>query len=139
MADFQNSIARIEKIFWLPGIIHSEPSDAFADFFDECDSIDGLPEIASVHSLAVDEDMSVREAAEETLCQMARRQRDGFIFEVAAPVTSHHRVGSFQYSWGHYTCKWMYARTLDEMAKKALSFEAERLAHDGKLSPGPSE
>lgn len=134
MADLHESIARIEKVFWLPGIIYNDPSDAFVDFLEECNSIEGLPEIASAHRLAEEEGMSDRDAAEEALGQMARRNRDGFIISVAVPITSHHTPGSYQFSWGHYTVKWMYARTPAEMASKARAFEAERLARDRKLS-----
>jgi hypothetical protein len=132
MTDLNESIARIEKCFWLPGIIYNDPSDEFCEFFDECEDVDGLPEIANAHSLVDDDGFSERDAAEDALGQMAHRKRDGFLFQVAVPVTSHHRPGSYQFSWGHYICKWMYARTVAEMAAKARAFADERLALDGK-------
>lgn len=54
------------------------------------------------------------------------KRRHGYGILFATPVMKPIGEGGRDYSWGHYSTKWIYADTLEEAVDKAVLWAAER-------------
>ena len=134
--EFFEANVRIEKLFWLPGVLGCQaPPDDFIEALDEIREsgliLDAIPQLRSVFSLADDEGLDCSDLPEEVAAVLMHHQHCGFIFEAATPVTSNHRSGGgYTMSWGHYYTVWMYAETADDITRLSTEWAAASVMKD---------
>lgn len=132
---FDETIARIETIIWMPGVIFaSAMTDALQDFIDDT-STDTMheslpPAFRKTWDNADRNDFDDDERIDVLLSACARERVHGLLFKVAVPVTSNHRDDGYTFSWGHYVTRWIYAESIEAMASMAMQFADQQLARD---------
>jgi hypothetical protein len=111
---------RIEKLFWTEALCADAPSD-FEEFvedelYDEDDLMATLP---FLHD---------GESAEDVLSELSFHNHHGFFIQLASPIPSRIKRGSYCSSWGHYRTKWLFLRNLGDVAFAAEKFREEVMA-----------
>lgn len=118
---------RIDQMFSLAMFADQLPETIIEELrydggFEIEDLLGTCPEGYTTDEYAADEDtpyiydIESNEFSEIILEDILNKQRYGFFAKVSTPVRSEN--GS--YSWGHYTSKWIYAETVEELFEKAL-------------------
>lgn len=113
----EESTVRIEKCIPLFGAFScDEPSAELEEFFDEASDADFD---RLFHGLDVDN-------MDTFLQSLILSERLGFLVQIATPVMRPFGGTSFQYSWGHYYTRWIYADSIQHLVDQAVAWAAER-------------
>lgn len=117
---------RLDHLFWLPGISACPPSD-FSEFIEELKD-DEWPEFLEQFPFlknCIEQDYP----SDDLVCEFAMRDLNGFVFRAGTPVPKNiGKDGSFSFSWGHYTYKWLYAETMNDVIAKSVAFAEDVVA-----------
>jgi hypothetical protein len=119
---------RIEKMLWIPGVC-AGATDDFKDFID-----DDLLDAEEVHrALPWIKHFAEKEwPAEDILCELARKNANGFFVQLATPVPSNFsKSGGYCSSWGHYRTKWFYFDSLEAIGQGAVAW-ADRVVETAR-------
>ena len=89
--------------------------DAFRDDWEDiCSELD------------IDPEKCVPDDREEITALLYEKNKQGFLIQFATPVPSFNSPTSWSsHGWGFYNLKWIYAETLEEAFKKAISWRDE--------------
>jgi len=127
---FGEATARIDKLIWIPSAVGAwawsdDLKSMVEDLYDNNEQI--ISRLPMMRRILTSED----EPEEEDVIEVLHRV-NGFFAKLARPIPQ--MLGTrHAYSWGYYQTEWVYAETLEELAKLAEDF-SERVVADAKSS-----
>jgi len=121
--------ARIEQVIWIAGALAAgdDMAEELREFFEYEDNetiercFGPIPDYVDLEAHGFDEAIS------EWIQAIGEF---GFLVKFATPVMKPSGRGCRLFSWGYYSTKWVYAKTLDEAVEQGLAFVSARRASE---------
>ena len=124
----ENSVSRIEVVFFLGGAICGGGSDELKEVVKEL-SFEQLHELTGLKEAELE--MTQKNEGEDGVVELViytlfRTNKLGFLVQFATPKLLTSKPGMTSYSWGCYYMKLVYGDTIEEAVKKGIQWANDR-------------